>query len=72
MIPKSYLSTIFSERIIRALVMVGVPSFSIVCHTSVVPSCRAESASESLDSQMTRIEPFSGDGRFEWFNWTES
>ena len=72
MIPMSYLSTIFSDRRIRALVMVGVQSLSIVCHTSVVPSCCAESASESLDSQMTRTEPFSGDGRFEWFNWTES
>ena len=64
MSPVSYLSTIFSERRIRALVIVGVPSLSIVCHTSVVPNCCEESASEFRDTQMIRIEPFSGDGRF--------
>ena len=61
--PLSYCSLIFSERRIRALVMVGVPSLSIACHTSAVPSFCEENAFEARDTQMMRIEPFSGDGR---------
>ena len=64
MSPMSYLSMIFSESRIRALVIVGVPSLSICATLQWFLTVVRRSASESLDTQMISIEPFSGDGRF--------